>query len=202
MITTIVFDIGNVLAHFGWKEYLQSCGYEEDILSKVSQATVESRMWKEDWDRGSINETDLIKLCLQENPEIKKELQAFFDHVLSMVKEYDYSPGLVKQLKDNGYFVYVLSNYSRWHFEHDKDYFRFLQYVDGGVVSYQVNHVKPEPAIYEALIKKCNINPSEAIFIDDAFVNIEGAKPFGFQTIWKQSYEQMMEELRSKGVNI
>lgn len=201
MITTIVFDIGNVLAHFGWKEYLQSCGYMEDILRRVSQATVESRMWKE-WDRGCCEESDLIDLCLRENPDIRQELRAFFDQVPNMVEEYDYAPSLVKTLKDNGYQVYVLSNYSRWHFDLNKEHFKFFPYIDGGVVSYQVYHVKPEPEIYKALIEKYDINPEEAVFIDDILENTEGAKPFGFCTIWKQSYEQMIEELRKYGVTI
>jgi putative hydrolase of the HAD superfamily len=201
MITTIVFDIGNVLAHFGWREYLQGCGYDAELSHRVSAATVENPIWKE-WDRGSREEEDLIEECCRQNPDIEKEIRALFDSALSLVEEYDYAPGLVKQLKDNGYKIYILSNYSKTIFEHDKEYFQFLQYVDGGIVSYQIKHVKPEPEIYEALIHKYGINTQEAVFIDDLPENLEGAKPFGFHTIWKQSYEQILIDLRAKGVNI
>lgn len=201
MITTIVFDIGNVLAHFGWKEYLQSCGYEEELLNRISAATVRNPMWNE-WDRGCREAADLIEECCRQNPEIEGEIRVFFDNVFSLVQEYDYAPGLVKQLKDNGYKVYVLSNYSKYIFEHDREEFQFLQYVDGGVISYQLKHVKPEPEIYEALINTYGINPEQAVFIDDLPDNLEGAKPFGFHTICKQSYEQMLHELREKGVTI
>ena len=201
MITTIVFDIGNVLAHFGWTEYLHSCGYNEDMKHRISNATVESSLWRE-WDRGSREASELVELCCKENPDIETQLREFFRHAVDMVKEYDYSPELVKQLKKNGYHIYVLSNYSKANFEEHSKNFKFIEYIDGGIVSYQVNYIKPEAAIYEALINKYNINPSEAVFIDDVEANLEGAKPFGFHTILMQSYDKLIPELKNLGIRI
>ena len=31
MIKTVIFDVGNVLTEFGWKEFIRSFGYSEDI---------------------------------------------------------------------------------------------------------------------------------------------------------------------------
>jgi putative hydrolase of the HAD superfamily len=201
MINTIVLDIGNVLAHFGWREYLLSCGYEEEIFDKVSEATVLSSVWKE-WDRGAREEAELIEICCQREPGAEKEIRLFFEHVLSMVKEYDYSADFVRCLKENGYKVYLLSNYSRWHFENNKVDFKFIPYVDGGIISHEINYVKPEAEIYEALINKYTINPVEAVFLDDVQENLEGAKPFGFHTILVQSQEQALDDLRKLGVRI
>ncbi|MHB8130137.1 MAG: HAD family hydrolase [Mobilitalea sp.] len=201
MINTIVLDIGNVLAHFRWEEYLKECGYEEDIIRKISNATVRSELWLE-WDRGVQEEAELIELsCIQE-PSVEKEIRAFFDNIFSFVKEYDYSAEFVQKLKANGYHVYLLSNYSSWHFNIHKENFEFIKYVDGGIISYEVQHVKPEAEIYEALIKKYDINPLEAVFLDDLQINLEGAKPFGFHTILVKSYEQAIEELRQLGVRV
>jgi putative hydrolase of the HAD superfamily len=201
MITTIVFDIGNVLAHFGWREYLLSCGYSEELKSTISKATVENKMWKE-WDRGSREAAELIEECCKENPEVESEIREFFRNIHGIVKEYDYAADLVQRLKKNGYRIYILSNYSRYTFERDRDFFEFMKHVDGGVVSYQVKHVKPEPVIYEALIDKYKINPEEAVFIDDLEENLMGAKPFGFHTILMRSYDQMISDLEICGVNI
>lgn len=201
MITTVVFDIGNVLARFGWKEYLQSCIYNEEISQKIANATVLSDVWKE-WDRGVRKETDLIEIACMQAPEVEKEIREFFDHALNLVQEYDYSVDFVKQLKVNGYKVYLLSNYSRYMFEHDKEKYEFIKYVDGGVISYEVLHIKPEPEIYEALINKYDLDPKEAVFIDDLQENLEGAEVFGFHTILKQTYEQVLTELRAMGVRI
>ena len=201
MINTIIFDIGNVLAHFGWKEYLQGCRYDEETFQKIGKATVFNKLWLE-WDRGLQESEELVELCCQQEPSVEKEIREFFGNIDTFIKEYDYSADLVKQLKENGYKVYVLSNYSKATYEHDSKNFQFMGYMDGGIVSYQINHVKPEPAIYEALINKYNINPEEAVFLDDLPENLMGAKAFGIHTVLMQSYEQAMEDFRKLGVRI
>ena len=59
MITTIIFDIGNVLVDFCWEEYLDSFHFEPDIREKVARATVLSDAWNE-FDRGGSEEEELI----------------------------------------------------------------------------------------------------------------------------------------------
>jgi len=59
MIDTIVFDIGNVLAHFCWEDYLVDCGYSQEVIDKVSKATVLSPLWNE-LDRGARKEEEIF----------------------------------------------------------------------------------------------------------------------------------------------
>ncbi len=200
-INTIVLDIGNVLAHFRWREYLGECGYDKNTIDRVANATVLSGFWDE-WDRGCREEEELIAQSVARDPGVEKEILKFFASFDKIVKEFDYAPEFVKQLKENGYQVYLLSNYSKNHFQVCKPYFRFLDYVDGGVISFEVKHIKPEPEIYQALIEKYGINPREAVFLDDLAVNLEGAKPFGFHTVQVKEQEQTIQELRQLGVRI
>ena len=39
MIKNIIFDIGNVLAGFAWKEYFAGFGYEDAVLERLAKAT-------------------------------------------------------------------------------------------------------------------------------------------------------------------
>jgi haloacid dehalogenase superfamily, subfamily IA, variant 3 with third motif having DD or ED len=200
-INTIVFDIGNVLVAFQWKEYLQSCGYSEEIIERVAKATVKNKRWKE-WDRGVIEEQAMIEQCCEQDPGVAKEIIKFFRDFLLLIREYDYSASLIRQLKANGYKVYLLSNYSEKHFEVDKEYFSFLKEVDGWVISYEIKYIKPEAEIYQMLITKYDIIPTEAVFLDDLYENLEGAKPFGFHTIQVKSFLQMTEDLKKLGVEL
>ena len=201
MINTVVFDIGNVLAHFGWKEYLQSCGYEDEIFQRISKATVLNKLWFE-WDRGLQEREKLIELCCQQDPGVEIQIREFFGNIHKFIIEYDYSEDFVKQLKENGYKVYILSNYSKASYEHDSKSFKFIKHIDGAIISYRINHVKPEPEIYKALIDTYQINPEEAVFLDDLQPNLEGAKAFGFQTVLMQSYDQAREDFRKLGIRI
>ena len=38
-ITTIVFDIGNVLAGFDWRAYLKTFGFSEETQKRIAEAT-------------------------------------------------------------------------------------------------------------------------------------------------------------------
>ena len=104
--------------------------------------------------------------------------------------------------EENGYNVYVLSNYSKENFEENRKNFKFMSYIDGGIISYEVKHIKPETAIYQALIDKYQIIPTEAVFIDDVKINLEGARPFGFNTIHMESYEKLIDGLHNLKVRI
>ena len=201
MITTIVLDIGNVLAHFRWKEYLEECNYTPEIIDRIAKATVLSGFWNE-WDRGERDEEELIAESIAKDPGVEGEILTFFQSFDKIVKEYPYSKSFVKTLKQNGYKVYLLSNYSKKHFSLSKPTFEFIHYVDGGVISYEVKSIKPEPKIYQTLIDNYSINPAEAVFLDDLAANLEGAKPFGFHTIQVKSYDQMIGELKDLGVRI
>ena len=81
---------------------------------------------------------------------------------------------LVGDLKAAGYRLYVLSNMSREFIDFLR---RFPVYglFDGEVVSCEEHTVKPEPRIYEILLERYGLTPSETLFIDDREMNIEAA---------------------------
>lgn len=201
MITTIILDIGQVLANFRWKEYLVECGYNQETIEKVSSATVLSDLWGEE-DRGKISTQELVELCCAKEPSVAKEITKLFTDITLLVREYEYSSTFVQKLKANGYKVYLLSNYGETNFKYAREHFDFIPYVDGGVISYEVKFIKPEPEIYEALINKYAINPKEAVFLDDSKVNLEGARHFGFETIHVEEFSKALDELRGLGVRI
>ena len=43
MIRNIIFDIGNVLADFCWKDFFMGFGYEGEILEKLAASSRASR---------------------------------------------------------------------------------------------------------------------------------------------------------------
>lgn len=200
MINTIILDIGQVLADFCWKEYLEECGYDKETRERISKATVLGEYWGEQ-DRGLLSTHELIQLCTGKDPGVKQEITKLFEDVSKLVAEYDYSEDFIKSLKANGYKVYLLSNFGT-NFETLKESFRFYPYVDGGVISYEVKQIKPEPEIYQSLIKKYDIDPKEAVFLDDREDNLESAKELGFHTIKVEKFEKAVEDLRELGVKI
>ena len=194
MIKNIVFDIGNVLAGFCWQEYYKSFGYSEEIFEKLADATVRSAFWNE-MDRGKLSDEQLLAGFIANDPSIEKEIQEVFSDIRGMIKRYDYALPWVRELKERGYGIYVISNFARRAHEQCIDALDFLKEVDGGILSYQVKMIKPSPEIYQLLCSKYDLAAKECVFIDDTVKNVEAAIKEGMKGIIFHSLEQTKGEL-------
>lgn len=199
MITTIIFDIGNVLAGFAWKEYFQGFGYSKETLGRIAAATVESGVWKE-YDRGFLTDDALMDAFIANDRGIEKELREALGNIRGMLVKYDYAIPWVKELKEKGYRVLVLSNFASCAFRDCQDVLGFMEYVDGGILSFREKLVKPQPEIYRLLIDRYGLIPEECVFLDDTKENLTAAEKFGIRTIHFKSREQAVEELSEMGV--
>ena len=176
MIKNIIFDMGKVLIDFD-REYFLDCFNvtdEEDrkILMREVFYSVEWAMM----DRGTLDEKDAYEIVIKNIPE-RLHSKAYdclsnWDKVVKPIEGmYDY----VKELKDRGYKIYLLSNASHRCLDEYFDTFEVSKYFDGRVVSAFFNRVKPEKDIYEHLLNKYNLKREECVFIDDAIQNVDGA---------------------------
>lgn len=194
MIDTVIFDIGNVLAKFCWREYLLELDMCEDAKNQIAEKIFCGNVWNE-FDRGSKSDEEIIQECLKVIPDYEKEIRCVFENIDKVAYEYEYARGWVEELKEQGYKVYLLSNYGKNAFE-SKSY-SFLELVDGKVISYEVKSVKPEPEIFQALLGKYNIEPEKSVFFDDIKENVMAARTHGINGIQFFDMEQAKKELAS-----
>lgn len=197
MIRNIVFDIGNVLAYFRWKDLFQELGFTGEKFDRIAAATIlHPTMWPE-FDRSLMSDEEIISRCVEREPGYESEIRMIFERTECLIEEYDYSYGWIKDLKERGYKIYILSNYGKTSFEAAVTHGRlsFLPLTDGSVISYEVKIVKPETGIYEALTEKYDLVPQECVFLDDREDNVAAAINCGFHGIVVKSYEQAKESL-------
>lgn len=199
MIKTVIFDIGNVLAGFEWQAYFAKFGYSKEILDRIGKATIKSGIWAE-YDRGALEDDRIMELFIENDPGIEKELRESLENIKGMVVKYDYAVSWVKELKAKGYQVLVLSNFASKAYSDCKDALEFLEYVDGGILSFRDKVIKPEPEIYRLLIDRYGLSPEECVFLDDTERNLRAAETFGFHTIHFTDREKALEELKEMGV--
>lgn len=200
MITTIIFDIGNVLADFTWREHYEKFGYDDAMIERIADATVRSPIWNEN-DRGVWSDEQLLQAMIDNDPEIEKDIRRVLDNVATMVVHNDYAIPWIMALKEKGYRTLYLSNFSRKARVECAQALDFLPYLDGGILSYQEKVIKPMPEIYELLIERYQLVPEECVFLDDTLVNLEAAGKFGIHTIQFKNQAQAIEELRALGVD-
>ena len=194
MIDTFIFDIGNVLVEFNWRETFSQI-FDSETADIIAKATVlDGEKWNT-LDRGTLTYEELIKSFTENAPGYEKEIRYGIDEIYEHLHVFDYSAPWLKSLKEKGYKVYILSNFGDYTFNRSKPHFEFLNYTDGALISYEVNLLKPEREIYDALCKKFDIIPENAVFFDDNEKNIEGAKAYGLNGIVFENFDQAVAEL-------
>ena len=178
-ITTVVFDLGDVLIKSNMQEKLRK---NPKIPNQQIYPLLE-KWFDDDLDLLSKEEyIDTISKRL--SPEFSDIVPDIVD-AFSDIEVLSYTIPTLKDLKERGYNIYYLSNWSRWGVEilREKNKLDFLSLFDGGLFSYEVGVKKPDRKIYDAFLKKFKINPKEAIFVDNKKKNIDAAKKFGLRGV-------------------
>lgn len=200
MIKNIIFDIGNVLTDFRWRDFLRDKGYDDVMIDRIAKASVMSDVWCE-YDRGVWTQEEILEAFVSNDPAIENEIRMAFENLQGIVTPREYAIPWVKELKANGYRVLYLSNFFQKAEIECADALRFIPYMDGGILSYRDKVIKPDLVIYELLLSRYGLVAEESVFIDDTPVNVEAAEKLGIYGIHFKAKEQVEEELRVLGVN-
>lgn len=199
MIKNIIFDIGNVLAQFRWQKLFKELGFEGEVFEQVADATVRGPWWPE-YDRSRLSDPEIWEHCCALAPHLKPQIMAVFENIEGICREYDYARAWIYGLKAAGYNIYLLSNFGRTSFEIARQKFSFMDLVDGQVISYEVEEIKPDRAIFSALEKKYGILPEESVFLDDSMKNVKAAKSYGYHGIFFENQRLAIKKLEGMGV--
>lgn len=200
MITTVIFDIGNVLVEFSWRKHYELMGYDEAMIERLAKATVRNPGWNE-YDRGVLSEEETIQGFVDSDPEIEDDIRRALKNIRTMIKRCDYAIPWIQDLKEKGYRCLYLSNFSHKAETECAEALDFIPYMDGGILSYRDKVIKPQPEIYDLLIERYQLVPEECVFLDDTLPNVEAARKAGMHAIHFKNREQALEELKALGVN-
>ena len=195
MITTIIFDIGNVLVYFRWKEYIASFGYSEEVNEKIAKASVLSPDWNE-YDLGILTEEEILDRFAANDTEVAEQSRKVFSSLEGLLKQTEYAKAWIRDLKDKGYRVLYLSNFSQKAERECAKEMDFIPLTDGGILSWKVKMTKPDHAIYRLLADKYDLVPQECLFFDDTPVNVEAARECGFNAEVFSSYEEACQIIK------
>lgn len=178
----IIFDIGMVLIDFHWQSTMKKLGIPDDAIHCLDHNMINHPLWHH-FDLDDIPEDELRESFKKLSPQYSNYIDLFLDNMDDVVDMFSGADMWLKSLKDQGYNVYLLSNYPRRLFALHTPRFLFLPYTDGRVVSYEYRLAKPDPAIFHVLCDKYDIVPRESIFLDDRKDNTNAAAALGFNVL-------------------
>lgn len=172
----IVFDLGRVVFA---QDPTKSSAYFKQFFSYVSLTPI-PQFWI-DYDMG-LSSFDKVASDLAQYRGVEKEFASdMIRRAINKQETIAPTEALIRDLKAAGYKLYVLSNMSL-------EFIEFLRQqpvyknFDGEVISCEEGVVKPMPEIYDILIERFNLDPSETFFIDDRRENVEVAQTKGITT--------------------
>ena len=202
MIENIVFDMGKVLIHFDTDRYtacFADTPADRELLRREVFRSVE---WVQ-LDRGTITDEQAAR---QIEPRLPEHLRAAVSQIFARWHEdiptLDGIYALVKELKDAGYHIYLLSNTSA-RFHQFRRNIPALQFFDGEFISADVGLLKPEAEIYQKFFETFGLNPGQCVFIDDVPANIEASLRAGMPGIvYNDDPTELRRKLAAMGVRV
>lgn len=200
-ISTIVFDIGNVLIEWD-PRYLYRQLFSDGDEMEWFLTHVCSNEWNRRQDAGRAwadAEAELIPRF----PQFAEQIRAFRARWPEMVP--GPIPGmfeLLEGLQAAKTPLFAITNFAADTFELTQARFPVLRHFEGIAVSGSLCMLKPEPGIYRWLIETYGIDPNSALFIDDSLANVEGARALGFHAHHFTGKTGLMPALGALGISV
>jgi 2-haloacid dehalogenase len=198
-IDSIIFDLGNVLVDWN-PSYLFDKIFHKKEERDNFLGNICTPEWHNTQDAGR-SPAEATEEKVKEHPEWEHAIRAFYARWKEMfMGTIDGSVVILQELKLKGYKLYALTNWNAELFNLTIDDYPFLQLFDGKVVSGAVKKTKPGEDIYIHLLDRYQINPAQALFIDDKKENIQTAEKLGIKGIQFKDPEQLKNDLQALGI--
>jgi len=202
MIKNVVFDMGNVLIRYEPADFIK--GYTSDtehqrlLLNEIFYAD----LWQA-FDRGTISKEEIVEKASKRLPEeLHSSVSDIMDNWYEKMTPISEMEDILKQLKVNGYDLYLFSNVSQ-DFNQFKQIIPGLEYFDGLFLSSDWKALKPEKELYQSFFSHFDLEPTECFFIDDLSKNIEGAAALGMEGhVFNGDISELKKDLLRVGINI
>ncbi|KZN61701.1 HAD family hydrolase [Pseudoalteromonas luteoviolacea] len=198
-IKNVVFDIGNVVVRWSPEDIISMTFGQSHLDSGLIERVFHSDIWL-DLNKGLMSEEE-TKLRYQKELGLNQsDCDRLFHYIKhSLIPIYN-SEALIERVKKAGYKVYALTDNVHEIVDYLKETYQFWPLFEGAIVSADLGVLKPQPAIYDALLTQFSLNANETVFIDDMPHNVAGAKAMGIEAIQFEDAGQCEDELKKLGL--
>jgi 2-haloacid dehalogenase len=195
-IDAVAFDLGGVLIdwdpRYVYRELFADPADMEEFLASVCTG---------DWHRAHDLGVDITRSCAElaaEHPEHRDLIMVWAERGEEMVAgQLDGTVEILAEVKAAGLPCYALSNMEPDAFRVRRTRFPFMDWFDGHVISGLEGVAKPDPRIFEILLRRHGLRPERTVFIDDQARNIAAARELGLIGLQFSSAAQLRADLQA-----
>ncbi len=199
-IKAIAFDVGNVIVPWDPRRAYAPLFHDrpdelDHFLNNI--CTLE---WHTRHDRG-VPFADNIHDLQQQYPAYAEMIAAFeteWDNMFGEIIEG--TVALLRRLHSRGYPLYALTNFAADKFARFREQHDFMSLFRDAIVSGAEKVTKPDPKIYQILLKRTGLPAENILFIDDRQENLDAAERLGLRTILFRDADQLASELSRRGI--
>ena len=201
MIKNIIFDMGGVLIRWDAAAIIARFGLNAEDSALLHREVFGCIEWVA-MDRGIMTQQEACERICRRLPArlYASAASCVFDWWKPMPEPIPGMADLVRELRDLGYGIYLLSNAA----PNLHQYFDLIpgsECFDGRIVSADVGLLKPQHEIFELLFDRFSLCPDECFFIDDSPLNVVGALAVGMSgAVFLADFPRLRAELRAVGI--
>ncbi len=191
---SVVFDLGNVLIEWDRRNLFEKLIDDPDELQVFLDTvfTMEDNM---ELDRGTPLH-EVASAVAERHPDKRDLVMAFAERwVETLGGVIDGTVDILDELSRKGVPLYALTNWGQDTFAMIESSYSFFELFDGMVVSGREGVIKPDPVIFDRLCTRYDLEPEDAVFIDDSGANIATAMSLGFDAILFERPDRLREQL-------
>jgi epoxide hydrolase-like predicted phosphatase len=199
-IRLIVSDFGGVICTFDYRIFCERLARRIGGTAEQVHAAAFGEHLQEDFECGRLSGRAYHRLVMARlGAEITYE--EFFPIYGDIFTEVPATGELLRRLKRR-YPLYLLSDTNEIHFGYVRGAVEVLRLFDAFVVSYEVGVLKPDPRIYQEVLRRAELPAEACVFVDDRPGNVEGAARLGIHAVQFTSADQVAADLTRLGVVI
>jgi 2-haloacid dehalogenase len=198
----IVFDLGGVLLDWNPRYMYRSLFKGDEAAMERFLDEVCTPVWNSRQDAGRpLAEATAELLAL--HPQHGELIEAYYGRWEEMLAgAIEGTVAILEELHGRGHYLCALSNWSAETFPIAYKRYEFLQRFQTIVLSGEEKLIKPDPAIFQVLLKRIGRRPEDCLFIDDVPTNTRAARGLGFGAIDFISPEDLRLQLRKQGFEL
>ena len=175
---SIIFDVGNVLLDWNPEKLIR----EQRADPVLSQRLLNEVFLHADWDRLDAGELEAATAADRFADRIgispAEGRQWLMAANVSLTPKAE-TVAWLEELANKGVPLYCLSNMSQQTHAFLQRRFSFWRRFRGMVISGHVGAIKPNPAIYQRLLRTYRLDPRRSFFFDDRAENVAAAQAEG-----------------------
>ena len=196
----VVFDLGGVLVDWNPRHLYRKVFNGDDVAMEHFLQNVCTQDWNVQMDAGKPFAEGIAELASR-FPEYEEYIRLYHSRWPEMVSgAIGGTVDILSEIKERGFRVYALSNWSAETFPLVKSKFEFLNWFEHIVLSGEEGVVKPSAEIYNILLRHAGCEAGQCLFIDDSEVNVKAADALGFQALRFTSSKELRRALITRGI--